>query len=411
MVVEAAKSQEAIRAEVAEWLEANWDQGRDLMEWRGMLADSGWGVPHWPTEWYGKGVPQSAVRVIGEEFRRVGAAGPAPGMGIWLFGPTLLEHGTDEQKQRWLRPAITGEEIWCQLFSEPGAGSDLAGAQTTAVLDGDEWVVNGQKVWTSGAQNADYGMLVARTDWDQPKHRGLSYLLLPMKQPGVEVRPLKQMNRQSNFNEVFFTDARIPGENVVGPAGSGWQVALTTLMHERAGTAVATGIGAAAPERAQAEMRTAGPIESWKGLADLARKMGKADDPVIRDRIARFYIVQEVTRLNNERARAERKAGRPPGPEGSIGKLARSMISKMRGDLGLAILGAGGTLDEKDAPLDGVVQRALLSSPSSSIAGGTDEVQKNILGERILGLSKEPSDDRELPFREVKQNQQKWMQG
>lgn len=375
----------------------------------GAQFDAGLAWVHFPV---GLGGLDTERQLQREVHARLVEAGAPDGqrfnqLGYSMGAPTLLAWGDRRQQERRLRPLFVGAERWCQLFSEPGAGSDLAGAQTTAVLDGEEWIVNGQKVWTSGAQNADYGMLVARTDWDQPKHRGLTYLIMPMKQPGVEVRPLKQMNRQATFNEVFFTDARVPSNNVVGEVGSGWQVALTTLMHERAGAAIAIGVQ---PPSSRPSPRRDGPIESWRGLVDLARRMGKADDPVVRDALARFYIVQEVARLSTERARAARRAGRPPGPEGSLGKLARSIITKARAELGMALLGAAGLLDAKDAPMGGIVQMTLLSAPSSSIAGGTDEVQKNILGERILGLPKEPGDDRDRSFREVRQNLQSWMQ-
>ncbi len=199
----------------------------------GCLADSGWAVPSWPTGWHGRGLPAWADKLVADEIRRVGAVGTPLGAGMSLAAPTIVTHGSDELRARILRPTITGEVTWTQLFSEPGAGSDLAGLSTTAVRDGDDWIVNGQKVWNTSAHHADYGMLLARTDWDVPKHQGISYFVLPMKQPGVEVRPILQMNRHSSFNEVFLTDARIPAANLVGDLGDGWRVARTTLMHER----------------------------------------------------------------------------------------------------------------------------------------------------------------------------------
>ncbi|MGH9059512.1 MAG: acyl-CoA dehydrogenase family protein, partial [Acidimicrobiales bacterium] len=216
---------EAVRAELRSWLDANWDVGLSLREWRGRLADSGWGCPTWPQEWFGRGLPAAAGEAVSDELARAGVVGVPEGVGMHLAGPTILAHGSDEVKERFLRPTVTGEISWCQLFSEPGAGSDLAGLTTTAVRDGDEWVVNGQKVWNTSAQHADFGLLLARTDWDVPKHAGITYFVIPMHQPGVEVQPLRQMNGHASFNQVFFADARIPAGNVVGEIRRGWTVA------------------------------------------------------------------------------------------------------------------------------------------------------------------------------------------
>jgi alkylation response protein AidB-like acyl-CoA dehydrogenase len=221
---------EQLRAEVRTWVEAHWDPSITLRAWRTLLVDSGWAVPSWPQRWYGRGLPVWADDVVRSEIQRCGAIATVP---AGLAGPTILEHGPDSVRERFLRPLLTGEEVWCQLFSEPSAGSDLAGLTTTAVLDGDEWVVNGQKVWNTSAHRADLGMLVARTDWDAPKHNGITYFVVRMKQAGVEVRPLRQMNFHASFNEVFFTDARIPRDWVVGEVNKGWAAALTTLAHER----------------------------------------------------------------------------------------------------------------------------------------------------------------------------------
>ena len=224
-------SEADVRSDVRDWIGANWDPDRSLLAWRRLLAESGWAVPSWPTRWHGRGLPGWADRVVSEELRAAGAVGTPLGSGMSLAAPTVLEHGPDELRDRILWPTITGEVTWCQLFSEPGAGSDLAGLTTTAARDGDDFVVNGQKVWNTSAHHADFGMLVARTDWDVPKHAGISYFVLPMRQPGVEVRPILQMNRHSSFNEVFLTDARIPATNLVGAEGDGWRIARTTLMH------------------------------------------------------------------------------------------------------------------------------------------------------------------------------------
>ena len=236
-----------VRSEVRDWLDANWDPDRPLREWRDMLADSGWGCPTWPVGLYGRGLTPGVASVVTEEFRRVAAVGPATGIAMTLVAPTVLAHGSDELKARLLRPILTGEHKWCQLFSEPGSGSDLAGLTTRAERDGDEWIVNGQKVWNSGAHQAAYGMLLARTDWEVPKHRGISFFALPMGQAGVDVRPLRQMNGHATFNEVFFSDARVADADRVGGLGEGWRVALTTLAHER---------GAVAGRRPEARART-----------------------------------------------------------------------------------------------------------------------------------------------------------
>src|SRR5713101_3086242 len=228
-------SEADVRAEVREWLAANWNPDLSLVEWRGTLADSGWGMPQWPKEWYGRGLPHALARAVEEEFANVGAVGVAKSGVRLLAAATLLEHGSDLQKKKFLRRILTGEDTWCQFFSEPGSGSDLAGATTRAELQGDFWIVNGQKVWTTSAHHADHGLLLARTDWDAPKHEGLTFFVIDVRQPGVDVRPLKQMNGHASFNQVFFSDAKVPQENLVGNIGEGWKVAVTTLAHERRG--------------------------------------------------------------------------------------------------------------------------------------------------------------------------------
>ena len=228
-------NEDTVRAEARAWLEANWKPDYGLVEWRLKLAQSGWGVPHWPSRWYGRDLPVGLVPVVEEEFKRIGAIGVAK-VGIrTLAAATILAHGTDWQKQKFLLRILTGEDIWCQLFSEPGSGSDVAGAVTRAEFRGNQWVVNGQKVWTTSAHKAHWGLLLARSDWDQPKHRGLSYFIIDMKQPGVTVQPLRQMNGYASFNQVFFTDAKVEPEFLVSDIGNGWAVTTTTLMHERRG--------------------------------------------------------------------------------------------------------------------------------------------------------------------------------
>ena len=412
-----AEDFDALRAEVREWLTANWDPDLGLHEWRGRLADSGWGLPTWPVGLCGRGLSPEAAAVVSEELDAVGVVGPAIGVGMMLAAPTLLAHGSEGLKRRLLRPIATGEDSWCQLFSEPSNGSDLAGLTTGAVRDGDEWVVNGQKVWTTGAHHAAYGMLLARTNWDVPKHQGITFFALPMDQEGIEVRPLRQMNQRASFNEVFITDARVPDENIVGDVHGGWKVALTTLAHERG---LASGLMGAIPkitggktamealEEAMAYLKTYEWYPQRAGRADMvpgqARERGRNTEPVIRQGVAALAALEKTAKWTAQRARDGRKLGRPPGPEGSLGKLSASEIARSAALMHTRIAGAHGMLSGSDAA-NSVVAEVLVSTPAASIAGGTDEIQKNIVGERVLGLPKEPTVDAEIAFREVKTNQ------
>jgi alkylation response protein AidB-like acyl-CoA dehydrogenase len=404
----------ALRTEVGEWVRQNWDPGLELGAWRGRLLDAGWAVPSWPERWYGRGLPAWADEVVRDEIRRGGAVATVP---VGLAGPTILEHGPDHVRERFLRPLLTGDEVWCQLFSEPAAGSDLAGLTTTAVLDGDEWVVDGQKVWNTSAHHADLGMLVARTDWGVPKHEGITYFVLPMRQPGVEVRPLRQMNHHASFNEVFLTGARIPRDWVVGEVGRGWTVALTTLAHERRFLSMARASFAGidpgpALDAAKAEEAEAMKVYAWypqrAGRVDLvvdhARTAGKTAEATVRQEIVRLLSLHRIAGWSTERARAALAAGHRPGPEGSIGKLALSDVSRQAAKVHALIAGAGGMLagDAPGAPLGGLLAEILTSVPAQSIAGGTDEIQRNILGERALGLPREPDPTKGLPYRVVR---------
>jgi alkylation response protein AidB-like acyl-CoA dehydrogenase len=399
-----------VRGEVRCWLASNWSEDLTLRQWWTRLAESGWGFPTWPEEWYGKGLPADIAVAVGEEFANAGVIGPPHGMAQSMGGPLMLTFGTDEQRRRFLPPIVTGEEWWCQFFSEPNAGSDLGGLQTRAVRDGDEWVVNGQKVWSSDARIADRGLLVARTDIEQPKHKGLSYFIIDVDQPGIELRPIRQMNDEAHFNESFFTDARVSDADLIGGLNNGWAVAMATLGNER--TAYAGGADhsalSAPPGRKSgmldrtvgdivADLRTrqpsvdpfaAAPVQE---MISLAREFGRAADPVIRQKIAKLFAVSETA-----------QAGRPPGPESSVGYLAGVTLARLSRDLGLEILGAHGMLKGADAPHGGAVQMMALTSPCHGIMGGTEQIQRNILGERVLGLPREPQVDRDVPFRELR---------
>ncbi len=405
-----------VRDEVRTWLAEHWDPERPLADWRQIVVDSGWACPTWPVQWYGKGLPPVLAGVVTEEFDRVGAVGAAGGSGMTLAAPTILAHGSDLLKRTLLRRIATGEDTWCQLFSEPGNGSDLAGLSTRADRDGDEWVVSGQKVWNTGAHKAAWGMLLARTDWDVPKHRGITYFAVPMRQPGVEVRPLVQMNRYQSFNEVFLTEARVADEHRIGDVGQGWAAAMTTLAHERGLQAirlsrVPEGLGRCAREAAEEAVEYAKTYVWYPqraGRSDLliprARATGAASDPLARQAITSILALEKAARWNVERGRAARAAGRPPGPEGSLGKLSASMISKRSAAAHAAMTGADAMLTGPDSPEAGIIAEIIVSSPAVSIAGGTDEIQHDILGERMLGLPKEPSVDKDIAFRDVRRN-------
>jgi len=405
-----------LRDEVRSWLAEWWDPERPVVEWRGLLADAGWACPTWPVGWYGRGLSPRLAAVVTEELHAAGAVGHATGVGMSLAAPTILAHGSDDLKRRLLRPILTGEHTWCQLFSEPGSGSDLAGLTTRAQRDGDEWVVDGQKVWNSGAHKAAYGMLLARTNWEVPKHRGITYFAIPMGQPGVDVRPLRQMNGHATFNEVFLTGARVADEDRVGDEGEGWRVALTTLAHERG---VATGRrprldrqGGRTVQEASAEAAEYYKTYQWypqrAGRADLvvprAQETGANADPVVRQQVVATHTLAQTARWGVQRTLAARAQGRQPGPEGSLAKLNGSRLARSCAIAHTAIGGASGMLSGEDAPEGGTIAEVLVSVPAMSIAGGTDEIQHNIIGERVLGLPKEPSLDNDVPFREVRTN-------
>jgi alkylation response protein AidB-like acyl-CoA dehydrogenase len=396
----APMSDEQVRAEVAAWLKDNWDGsvrapqgGGDLARYRSWVAkvvDARWAAPRWPAAWYGRGLSNEQGRIVEREFARVGAPGTGQDR-TQLYANTLLARGTDALKAKLIAPILKGQVTMCLLYSEPGAGSDLAGVRTRAELHGDHYVVNGQKVWTSTAATADYGMLIARTNWDVPKHQGLSFFFLPMKQKGVEVRPLRQITNESHFNEVFFTDATVPAENLLGELGQGWSVLQTALAYERS----VMGEGARGPRSGVAESAGEEP------LIALAREAGRLSDPQVRQDIARVVAYKRLNALNNARAKADMAQG-ASSPVMSLGKLAMSRILHEEARVRTAILGAASLLEGKDHPRAEDANFLTLNAYFTSIGGGTDQIQRNIIGERVLGLPKEPEVDRDVPFREVK---------
>jgi alkylation response protein AidB-like acyl-CoA dehydrogenase len=390
----------AFRAEVREWLAANakprsgtgdWsrnsehpDYVENCKRWQHTLYEGGWGAITWPVEYGGRGLSGWHQSMFNQEAAAYDVSIGAFAVGIGMCGPTLIAHGTEEQKQRYLPALIRGEEVWCQLFSEPEAGSDLAGLKTRAIKDGDEFVVNGQKVWNSGAHQSDWGILLTRTDPDAPKHKGITYFLVDMRTPGIEVRPLVQITGHAHFNEVFLTDVRIPAENVVGDVNAGWGPTHTTLANER--TLIGGGGGHAA---------------TISQIKELAKQCGRDQDPVVRQDIARAHTRIQIMRFMNLRVQTASSQGKLPGPEASTLKLFLSQHQSLTGDLVMSLLGTAGMLAGDDAVDQGHWQLTFLNQWSSKIGGGTDQIQRNTIGERVLGLPAEPRVDKDLPFKDL----------
>jgi alkylation response protein AidB-like acyl-CoA dehydrogenase len=426
MAVETSKTAgeitaEQLREQTTAWLEDNlpagwmdaidsgdrdrWSQLRgelDYDEWCKRLGEAGYATPTWPAE-YGAGfslTPQQAKHV-NDVLNHYKVARPFNIIGIGMGGPTIIACGTEEQKQRFLRPLATNEEIWCQLFSEPSAGSDVAGLSTRAERDGDEWVVNGQKVWTTLAHMSRWGMLLARTNPDVPKHKGLSYFVLDMQAPGVEVRPLVQITGDAEFNEVFMEDVRIPDSMRVGDEGQGWHVAITTLMNERVALSGAGSIS--------------GDSVGGSPVDKLIARHQPVVDPLLRQRLAQLYIDSRLIKINNQRAADKRKSGGEVGPEGSITKLMQAEFNQRLQKVAVDLEGAAGIAwDGKPLGREGAlgflsdvaetsrdIARGFLRAQANTIEGGTSNVMRNILGERVLGLPKEPDNSRELPWKDV----------
>ena len=425
--------------ELRTWLEDNWDPDITVEEWWQRLGLSGWAAPTLPESAYGKGLARSVGVRVQQEVADFGALGAPGGLGLLLAAPTIADHGTQEQVDTYVRDIVTGQRAWCQLFSEPGAGSDLAGLTTRAVKDGDEWVVDGQKVWTSLGQVADLGMLIARTAPDQPKHQGITYFALDMHQPGVEVRPLREMTGHAMFNETFLTEARVSDAAIIGPTNGGWAVTNSTLGHERAGLGAGGGSaagGAATPGTVAGHLsRRAGDFVSERKkkrpaagagrrpggqtaalLTGMARGNGSITDPVVRQGLAQLHTLGEIGRYNAERLKATRSAGGDIPGMANIAKLGMSTIVRLQRDLGMSIVGPQGMLHAYDPPAQKVLDDATgnpflaavtmtaLYAQAPPIYGGTDQIQRNIIGERVLGLPKEPNNDKVVPFSELPKN-------
>jgi alkylation response protein AidB-like acyl-CoA dehydrogenase len=379
-----------LRDEVRDWLAANWIPGVDRAAWAQLVVDAGWAVPSWEPEWYGRGLSDAQSRLVAAEFAAAGAHGCGHDRAN-LFACTLHDVGTDEQKRRLIPPSIRGESKWCLLYSEPGAGSDLAGLRTRAERDGDEWVINGQKVWTSFAKTADYGMLVARTDWDVPKHQGISFFMLPMRQPGVEIRPIHQITGESEFNEVFIEDARVPAGNLVGELNAGWSVLQIALGYERRfmGDLARTAKDSKRPR-----------AEKTNLLVELAREAGRLGDPYIRQQIARVDALATVNRWNTQRSKTAVDRSEAATLM-ALGKIAMSRILHETARVETEIVGAEAMLAGPENPVGDAVTFRTMNAYFTSIGGGTDQIQRNIIGERVLGLPKEPEPYRNTPFREL----------
>jgi alkylation response protein AidB-like acyl-CoA dehydrogenase len=436
-----ARTTDEVVDELRAWLAENWDPDLTVAEWWERLGRAGWAAPTLPLEAYGKGLSRADGVVVQREIAAFGALGAPAGLGLLLAAPTIATHGTEDQIERYVRPIVTGQQAWCQLFSEPGAGSDLAGLTARAVKDGDEWIVDGQKVWTSLGQSADMGMLLARTAPDAPKHQGITWFACDMHQPGVDVRPLRELTGHAMFNEVFLDGARVGDDAVIGELHHGWAVANTTLMHERAGLGAGGGTAGAmampgtvsgqlgrrvgdfvqAPSRPAKLAKTDGDKErkapsSAALLIGYAQGNGTSTDPTIRQDLAQLHILGELGRLNGARLKASREAGKDIPGMANIAKLSMSAIVRLQRDLGLRIAGPQGTLhaydDAQKASLDAatgnpflpMITGTALYAQAPPIYGGTDQIQRNIIGERVLGLPKEPGPDVATPFSELPRN-------
>ena len=425
----------AVRAEVESFCDEKWDPALEVGQWWRLLAGAGYSHPMLPVPAGGRGYGQDQAALVSLVLAERAVLGPPGGLGRMLAAPTIAIHGTPEQIERFVPEILDGRVGWCQLFSEPNAGSDLASLQCRAERDGDEWVISGQKVWTSGGQVADKGMLLARTDPDLPKHGGISWFAFDMDQPQVEVRPLTEMTGRALFNEVFIDEARVADSALIGGLNNGWRVGNTTLMVERASLGSS---GRKPPElipgpKGGVLTRRVGDfvtrsmddfdgvpslgIDLWWWLVDLARKNGTVVSRVLRDDLMRLYTLIEINRLSIQRAKAggRARAARERSEQGAddrasaaapnIAKLTMSELSRSFRDIGLRVVGADGMLmGDSDSQSGGHLGELALFSPAPSIYGGTDQVQRNIIGERVLGLPREPGPPRDTPFSDLPKN-------
>ncbi|MCY3795645.1 MAG: acyl-CoA dehydrogenase family protein [Gammaproteobacteria bacterium] len=389
----------AFREEARAWLKDNVPTEAELADlnfmqqsklWQKRKYDAGWACIRWPKEYGGRGA--TAIEQViwnQEEAKYPDLPGGVFGIGQGMAAPTLMAWAKEEQKQRYLPKLASGEEIWCQLFSEPAGGSDLAALRTKAEKDGDEWVINGQKIWTSGAHYSDYGILVVRTDPNVPKHKGLSYFFLDMKSPGVETKPIKQLSGDANFNEVYFTDVRVPDSQRLGEVGQDWLVSITTLMNERA----SIGGGGAGSD--------------FRALLDLAQTLTINDKPAIEDsavraKLADWHCKRSGLKYTGYRSLSALSRGETPGPENSIGKLVGAPMAQDMASFAMDLMEMSGAVwDEEDSPEAGLFQATFMAIPGFRIAGGTDEIMANIIAERVLGMPQEPRLDKGIPFNEV----------
>ena len=402
-----------------DWIEENWNDSLTLRQWWQLMSDAKLSFPRWPSAWFGRDCSQSEQNHIARAFADSGVIGAPSGLGVLMGAPVTMTFGTEEQKQRWLPNLANGTEGWCQLFSEPGAGSDLASVSCRAERDGDEWVINGQKVWTSGALHSTRGMLVARNDFDQPKHKGLTYFIIDLEQPGVEIRPIKQMNGAAHFNEVFFNDARVSDADRVSDVNNGWAITAATLGFERSGLSEGAGGGVRVPAGKQAGLldRAVGDLlesvkakkshpDEYGGLSSTLQKiqMDSGMSEVQRQKMVDLEINERIAEMTRKRITSSIKKGQSPGAEASTMKLHWTNGLRISRDLGMELLGADAMLTGDDLPIEGKVQHFFLSMPSASIAGGSDEVQRNIIGEKTLGLPKDAQADPKTPFKDIPKN-------
>ena len=404
MTAENTVSDSALQEEVRQWLKNNWTQevaealkkesftweaSGTRQEWLNKVVEARWAVPTWEEKWFGRGLSKQQAKMIAKEFAKVGAPGSGQDR-FNLWANTLLAAGTEPLKEKLIAPLLKGEVNMCLLYSEPGAGSDLAGIRTRADLQGDHYIVNGQKVWTSGAKVADYGMLIARTDWDAPKHKGISFFFCPMKQSGIDVRPIRQITDESHFNEVFITDAKVPAENMLSNPGDGWKVLNTALAYERSQMGEFAR-GAKGSNTASKE----------NPLVTLAREHNQLENQSLRQELAQVIAYRQLNSLNTARAKANLSQGSSASIM-SLGKLAMSRILHEEARMRTKIIGAQSLLRGDEYPDAEGANFLALNAYFTSIGGGTDQIQRNIIGERVLGLPKEPEVDKDIPFTEVR---------